>query len=259
MRLCCIAVLAVLVLVGSPLHACAAIKQVRVKAASANVTITGSKTAKDVTGSGQIQRDGDHVTVRSVGSSAILLTVPASVSVRVKTASGSIRVVDVAGDIRVRSYSGSVDVKNARRKVTVDTASGCIEILGAPEVDAKSMSGNIRAQGRLSNIRVISVSGDVVAKQITGRVDIKSVSGDVRIDTSGDDFDGKIRTHSGNVGVRVGNNKKGFRYRFVSFSGDLTLAAGRVAGTLRVRRKAKSAAEKGSLSSRASAATPRSS
>jgi hypothetical protein len=88
-------------------------------------------------------------------------------------------------------------------------------------------SGDIRARGRLGDVKTHVASGDVELERVDGRLDAHSASGDVEVGFVG--ADAAVHTASGDLVIRRSEAEVGVR----SASGDITLEdAG--AGPIRV-------------------------
>lgn len=202
--------------------------KVTIRGVSGEITVTGSASARQVTGSGRIERDGDEVEVRgSMPQDDLVVTVPAGAEVTAKTASGRIRVTGVKGSVTCKTANGDVTVEGAGRgKVTVKSVSGRVRVSGASgELVIKTVSGDVKALGRPTAVKITSVSGKVELDRLTGKGGVvKTTSGRVSLRGAlAADGRVKVRSHSGHVSVSLAV-PQGARYDLRSFSGSVALA-----------------------------------
>jgi DUF4097 and DUF4098 domain-containing protein YvlB len=173
--------------------------RVEVKAASANVAMTGRYGACVVhTASGDARVDDvvGNLSVNSASGDWEIGTVSGDVAIH--TASGDVRVKTIGGNLALRSASGDADVDALGGSLEANTASGNVSV------------GSIHA----GTANVNSASGDVkvgVAEGTAVWLDINTVSGNTRSDLAVSDSPPEgnpatlklhIRTISGDVLIR---------------------------------------------------------
>lgn len=168
---------------------------------------------------------------------------------RLKTVSGEIT-ADVGGDdseinsvsgdvtvrgsgkplsLRVRSVSGSLDLTNSAGKLDVVTVSGDARLrLGeVSEVNARTTSGDLQVQGRLTRdarVNVEGVSGDVT-------LTLQSAAGfTTEIESFSGDIEGclaktveRVSKYGPGVRLNVRNGEGGARVRAKTLSGDIEI------------------------------------
>ncbi|MFI5261520.1 MAG: DUF4097 family beta strand repeat-containing protein [Candidatus Limnocylindrales bacterium] len=169
--------------------------------------------------------------------------VPAAARVDIDTTTADIRADGLVGDQRIRSVSGAVRLERGAGRITIDSVSGDVAVdAGAAvvarlrtvsgdvvvraatftQLEAHTMSGHIRASGRLLRgaHRMETVSGDAV---LVGGADVlaeaSTISGDITSDLP--------HTTGGGLGrrsVRIGSGDA--RLVFKSMSGDLAILRG---------------------------------
>jgi DUF4097 and DUF4098 domain-containing protein YvlB len=143
-------------------------------------------------------------------------------------------------DVDVSAVSAEVETQRVLGMQRLTTVSGVIHAEFVKDLEAKTVSGDLRLKGQSEpgDVRISSVSGDVFLERGGGDVEVTSVSGDLILDvasvsmvrtrtTSGDlslrgalSRDGSVEadTISGDVTVRV-KPQAGFEYEATSFSG----------------------------------------
>jgi hypothetical protein len=85
------------------------------------------------------------------------------------------------------------------------------------DLDVKTVSAEVRVDGRLGAAEVKSVSGDIKLSQVVADARVKSVSGDVRMDEVGGTVE--VQTVSGDAGTHVA----GGNVSMTTVSGDLRI------------------------------------
>jgi putative adhesin len=141
------------------------------------------------------------------------VTAPAGTHLTVQSISGRISVTDIKGEVNAQSISGDVRIAGGARVAGVKSVSGSVEVDDA-QVPALEAS---------------SVSGDVTLRRIkTARLEAGSVSGSLRMEDVQCD---RISAHttSGNV-VFSGPIARSGRYELKSFSGEIRIAVAGGAG-----------------------------
>lgn len=117
------------------------------------------------------------------------VNVPVGASLNIESVSADISIADSKGRrLSMESVSGDVLITNSQPgAVNSETVSGDQDLnVATSEVDASSVSGNIRLQGRITgDVSVETVSGDVrIGTARLDQLDAGSVSGDLHIATS---------------------------------------------------------------------------
>jgi DUF4097 and DUF4098 domain-containing protein YvlB len=170
-------------------------------------TFDGSVERVDVeTGSGRtlvkvVYSRGSHR-----GDADIEVQVPRGSSLEVSGTSADISSRGVQGTQRLRTVSG---------EVTADIAGNDSEV--------RSVSGDVtvRGTGKVSGLRVTSVSGNLDVANVGGRIELVSVSGDARVNAS-EASDIRGRTTSGGLEI-FGKLTRDARVDVEGVSGDITL------------------------------------
>jgi DUF4097 and DUF4098 domain-containing protein YvlB len=134
------------------------------------------------------------------------ISAPRGMSLEIDAVSADITVEDIEGEQELSVVSGEI--------VTA--------LLGA-EIRAKSVSGDIRVNGRDNSARadVSAISGDVLLDSISGEVLAQSVSGDVELNGMSLQR-GELKSVSGNIVVRT-TLTEGARLRATTTSGGIEL------------------------------------
>jgi hypothetical protein len=119
----------------------------------------------------------------------------------------------VSGDVRTRGGS-DVEAHSVSGDVRVADATGRVEI--------ESVSGDASAQRVGAGVKASTVSGELTLSDITGDVDANTVSGDIILDGVRSSF---VRTNTTSGDVRfMGTLDPRGRYEFNSHSGDIRIA-----------------------------------
>lgn len=79
------------------------------------------------------------------GGVDFVIVFPAEGSLRLQTVSGDVKATGIAGSLELESVSGDVEVINGAGRLELKTVSGDVKMsgLGASDVDASTMSGNV--------------------------------------------------------------------------------------------------------------------
>ena len=108
--------------------------------------------------------------------------------IKCKSVSGSIKLEGITGEADLESTSGEISVEEIMGSINAKTVSGGINLdnfSSAEEIDAHSISGSIRLDGKLSP---------------GGLYDLDTISGGIRISLPSDsEFDLKAKTTSGGI------------------------------------------------------------
>jgi len=188
-----------------------------------------------------------------VGSTELVLKVPAGSSLAINTVSADITARGVLGSQRLMAVSGDVETEAAAEDVECKTVSGDVTVKGrgksglltvttvsgdaeltnvAGEVNGNTVSGNLTVvTGETSRSRLRSTSGNLsLDGRVTpdARLDFESISGNVRLDLKGtvngefdvSSFNGNIRNCFGPKPVRTSEYAPGRELRFRQGSGD---------------------------------------
>lgn len=127
--------------------------------------------------------------------------------------------------IEVDTVSADVDVEGiaGAKELEAETVSGDMRVRGdAERVELASVSGDLEVESSTRALSVETVSGDVDAKRISGRIDAESVSGTITLAAEQVD-DVNAATVSGDVELRTGALGTG-RIKVESMSGEVDLA-----------------------------------
>ncbi|GAA5000995.1 DUF4097 family beta strand repeat-containing protein [Actinopolymorpha pittospori] len=155
-----------------------------------------------------------------------------SVHVRVALPTGS----DIDG------HKASADLRATGRlgTVSLNTASGDVQLEHVGPLSIKSASGDIRCQVVDGDVKVESASGDITLPEVHGSVQISSASGDIDLGQVDGDVrmqsasgDGTVRSAGGSVEVKtasgdmtIGSFHRG-QASVDAASGDITIAVAR--------------------------------
>lgn len=132
--------------------------------------------------------------------------------------------VTVPRGVRVvaRSSSGDITVRDTRGDVEVETSSGDVLVVGARDVEATNLSGDLEVRQSSGATTLSSNNGDCTVAESKGSVEASSVSGDVRVTKS---WSRIVRAETTNGTVSFdGEILADGRYELVSHSGDIWLA-----------------------------------
>ena len=167
------------------------------------------------------------------GPTMLEVTLPARASVSVEGVSADIDVAGTGGRrLQLESVSGDVLVRAARAdEVRLESVSGDVDAeVESRDIGVESVSGNVRAVGRISGrVALSAVSGDIALSSATvERLTVESVSGDAKLDTglaAGGSIDAE--SVSGDLTLTVPADSSA-RLRVESFSGSIRSPVGRV-------------------------------
>lgn len=167
---------------------------------------------------------------RNVGSSDLVIDVPARSLVDVEAVSADVTVERVSGEIRVEAVSGDVDVSGSAREVDLHSVSGDIEARLDGTLDRaelETVSGDIRftaTPAPRAKIGAESVSGDVELRLpagIAADIEVSTFSGDIRNGLSSDQVERGGFGPGSELRFSVGGG--GMRIVVSSFSGDVSI------------------------------------
>ncbi|HET9425640.1 MAG TPA: DUF4097 family beta strand repeat-containing protein [Gemmatimonadaceae bacterium] len=132
--------------------------------------------------------------------------------------------VTVPRGVRVvaRTNSGDITIKETRGDVEAETSSGDILVVGARDVEATNLSGDLDVRQSSGSTTISSNNGDCSVADSKGSIDASSVSGDVRVTKS---WAKMVRAETTNGTVSFdGEILAEGRYELLSHSGDIWLA-----------------------------------
>jgi DUF4097 and DUF4098 domain-containing protein YvlB len=184
----------------------------------------------------------ERVDVSSAGGRTVIKVVLPSMSFHGGSADLKVQ-IPKDSELDVTAVSADVEVQGVQGVQRLNTVSGDVTAeLADQEVEAKTVSGNVRLRGhgQTARMRVSTVSGDVHLEHGAGDLEIGTVSGTLQVwldtasavrahSTSGDvTFRGELMhganfeatTVSGDLNVRAGADD-GYRYEVSTFSGDI--------------------------------------
>jgi DUF4097 and DUF4098 domain-containing protein YvlB len=141
-----------------------------------------------------------------VGSTQLVVKVPAASSLFVNTVSADVRAQGVRGSQRLQTISGDIGAEAAAEDVECKTVSGNVEVKGS---------------GQRSMLTVTTVSGDAKVSNVAGEVNGNTVSGSFTI-AAGETSRSRLRSTSGDIGLK-GKLDADARIDFESISGDVRL------------------------------------
>lgn len=155
------------------------------------------------------------------GSADLEIRVPRGSEVSIETVSASVDLADIAGELDVETVSGDVDVRGRPAAVDVETVSGDIDVDDAVErVAAESVNGTIRLRGG-RDIEAGTVSGEIRLDGVesVSSVELEVVSG--RVEFVGSLATGAyltVSSHNGSIDVALPASVSA-RFEVSSFSG----------------------------------------
>ena len=159
------------------------------------------------------------LTVRSrrgeMGDTRYEITVPATARIIARSVSGDIS-TQGGSDVEAHSVSGEVRVQDASGRTSAESVSGGVEVT--------HVGGGLRAH---------SVSGDLTLADITGDVDVETTSGEIELQGVRSSYV-RTETVSGDTHFAGVFDPKG-TYEFHSHSGDIRLVFPPVGATLGVQ------------------------
>lgn len=121
-----------------------------------------------------------------------------------------------------RTNTGDITVKGSAGDVDAETSSGDVIIVGARDVEATNLSGDLDVRQATGSVTLTSNNGYCAVTDSKGTVEATSVTGDVRISRS---WSKMIRAETTNGTVSFdGELIPEGRYEFVSHAGDILLA-----------------------------------
>jgi DUF4097 and DUF4098 domain-containing protein YvlB len=141
------------------------------------------------------------------------------------TASSFGRVVStVTRGVRVvaRTNTGDITVKDTWGDVDAETSAGNVLIVGARDVEATNLSGDLEVRQSSGSVTLSSNNGDCTVAESKGSVEASSVSGDVLVRKSWSKIV-RLSTTNGTISFESDIAAEG-RYEFISHDGQILLA-----------------------------------
>jgi DUF4097 and DUF4098 domain-containing protein YvlB len=137
--------------------------------------------------------------------------------------------VTVPRGVRVvaRTNTGDITVKDSWGDVDAETSSGDVIIVGARDVEATSLSGDLDVRQASGAVTLSTNNGDCTVTEAKGSVEASSVSGDVLVRKSWSRIV-RLETTNGTITFESDVAADG-RYEFVSHDGGILLALPRSA------------------------------
>jgi DUF4097 and DUF4098 domain-containing protein YvlB len=161
-----------------------------------------------------VESSGGHTVVKVIlprghnsdGEATLEIKVPKMSTVEVGVVSADVSSHGVLGTQRLKSVSG---------EITAD--------ISGPDSEVRSVSGDVtvRGNGKISSLRLSSVSGSLDLMNAAGKLDVVTVSGDARV-RMGETSEVRGRTTSGNLELNAKLTSSG-RVDVEGVSGDITL------------------------------------
>jgi DUF4097 and DUF4098 domain-containing protein YvlB len=137
--------------------------------------------------------------------------------------------VTVPRGVRVvaRSNSGDITVKDTWGDVDAETSSGNVIVVGARDVEATNLSGDLEVRQASGAVTLSSNDGDCVVSEAKGSVEASSVSGDVTVKKSWSKI---VRLETTNGTIQFGSEVlPDGRYDFITHDGAILLALPKMA------------------------------
>lgn len=151
------------------------------------------------------------------------------------TTSGDIEAYMVADQVEAQSMSGDIRYEGEARRLIIGTTSGDVRVEQGADVcelcELKSVSGDVSCKGVVRQLRTFSTSGDIYIEAACEAVQFNSVSGDVDISAR----DARLHsvdghTTSGDVTIHLSDAVREADVNFHSVSGDVFQGIARVNG-----------------------------
>jgi hypothetical protein len=132
------------------------------------------------------------------------LTVPRSMNLRLSGVNTRITVAGVEGDISAETVNGRVAIRGGRGNVKVSAVTGGVEVIGSRgSIEASSVNDDVTLQDVEGPVHAESVSGDVILERIgSDEVEASTVSGNLRYSGTlrpGGSY--QLESHSGDLTV----------------------------------------------------------
>jgi len=182
-----------------------------------------------------VSSEGGRTTVKVVlpshthghGEAELHVQVPKGSEIDVSAVSADIRVSGVLGVERLNAVSGDVTAELGDADVEAKTVSGDLRLKGhgsAARLHASSVSGDVHLEHGAGDFEGSTVSGELVVSLDSARsIRARSTSGDLRLEAKlAHGATVEATSVSGDVNVRAAAADGGFSYEVSTFSGDIT-------------------------------------
>lgn len=134
--------------------------------------------------------------------SDIVIHVPARSRVWVRSASASVDVSEFSGSLDASTVSGAVRIQGSMSELRAESMNGTLDVTASPAyLRLKSATGGITWTGSSEDVGIVTVSGRVVVNAGTvRRARFESIDGEIRYGGGVSSFGSiAVDTHSGNV------------------------------------------------------------
>ncbi len=122
-----------------------------------------------------------------------------------------------APEMKARSISGDIDVRGCFRAAALSSTSGDIDFAGSgAELTMKTVSGDIEADTVSASVTGGSVSGDIT-------LTVKNSSGEIRLDSVSGDIELEVPNAGGGIRAEAGSRSGSVNYYNVSLRDDAPL------------------------------------
>jgi DUF4097 and DUF4098 domain-containing protein YvlB len=137
--------------------------------------------------------------------------------------------VSVPRGVRVvtRTNTGTITVKDTWGDVDAESSSGNVLVVGARDVEATNLSGDLDVRQSSGSVTLSSNNGDCAVSEAKGSVEASSVSGDVLVRKSWSRIV-RLETTNGTISFESDIMPDG-RYEFISHDGGILLALPKMA------------------------------
>jgi DUF4097 and DUF4098 domain-containing protein YvlB len=137
--------------------------------------------------------------------------------------------VTVPRGVRVvaRTNTGSITIKETWGDVDAQTSSGDVVVVGARDVEAMNLSGNLQVRQASGAVTLSSNNGDCTVTEVKGSVEASSVSGDVIVAKSWSKLV-RLETTNGTIQFESDVLPDG-RYEFITHDGAILLKLAKAA------------------------------
>ena len=182
-----------------------------------------------------VSSEGGRTTIRVVlpshtsgqGEAELRVQVPRGSELDVSAVSADLRVRGVLGVERLNAVSGDVTAELGDADVEAKTVSGELRLKGhgaAVRLHVSSVSGDVRLEHGAGDFEGSTVSGTLqVSLDSASSIRARSTSGDLRLEAKlAHGATVEASSVSGDVSVRAGAEAGGFSYEVSSFSGEIT-------------------------------------
>ncbi len=158
------------------------------------------------------------------GDAPLVLELPRNVRLVLSTLSADVEVTDISGSVEVRTRSGAVTLEKVGGRLIVETISGEVRLTdGVGTARVSTVSGDVTMHGVREEVHITTTSGDLrLALARATRVEAQTVSGDVRVEGRlMPDAQVQVITHSGDIVLRSTDDIRG-TLQFSTFNGELS-------------------------------------